>query len=182
MVEEKPKAEVKEQPKAEEKKVEEVKPEVKVDVKKEEKKESPKVVKKDEATAIGKNLHASMKQCKYICKFIKKKSIDEAINYLNEVIKKKKLIPFKGEIPHRHAEGIMSGRYPVNASKLIINVLKGLKGNVLANQMDLDKAKIYYASASWASRPSKKGGGRFKRTNVILKAKEVPIKVDSKTS
>jgi ribosomal protein L22 len=155
-------------PKVEEKKVEEVKPEVKSEVKK----EATKVVKKDEAIALGKNLHASMKQCKYICKVIKKKSIDEAINYLEDVAKKKKLIPFKGEIPHR-GKGIMSGRYPVNASKLIINVLKGLKGNVLANQMDLDKTKIYYASASWASRPSKKGGGRFKRTNVILKAKEV---------
>ncbi len=148
--------------------------------KKEEKKEAPKVVKKDEAIALGKNLHASMKQCMYICKFIKKKSIDEAINYLQEVIKMKKLIPFKGEIPHRHAEGIMSGRYPVNASKLMINILKGLKGNVLANQMDLDKAKIYYASASWASRPSKRGGGRFKRTNVILKAKEMQLKEEKK--
>ena len=176
----KPKIEVKEQPKPEEKKVEETKIEAKPEAKPEVKKETLKVVKKDEAIALGRNLHASMKQCKYICKFIKKKSIDEAIAYLENVAKKKKLIPFKGEIPHRHAEGIMSGRYPVNASKLMINILKGLKGNVLANQMDLDKAKITFASASWASRPSKRGGGRFKRTNVILKAKEIQPKVEAK--
>ena len=39
--------------------------------------------------------------------------------------------------------------------------------------MDLDKARITFASSSFASRPSKRGGGRFKRANVILKAKEL---------
>lgn len=153
---------------SEEKKVEEVKSDVKPAVK-----ETPKITKKDEAIAKGNNLHASMKQCMYICKFIKGKSIDEAIANLEAVTKMKKVIPYKGEIPHRSEPGVMSGRYPINASKIFIPMLKGLKGNVLANQMDLDKSRITFASATWASRPSKRGGGRFKRTNVVLKATEV---------
>jgi len=137
------------------------------------KKEATKAVKKTEAIVKGNNLHASMKQCMYICSFIKRKSIDEAIKMLEDVIKMKRAVPFKGEIPHRSEPGIMSGRYPINASKLFIPILKNLKGNILVNQMDLDNTRIYFASSNYASRPSKRGGGRFKRTNVILKAKEL---------
>jgi ribosomal protein L22 len=159
-------------PKTEAKKAEAKVEETKVETKKEEK-VVPKISKKDEAVTKGNNIHASMKQCMYICSFIKGKSIDEAIKMLEDVIKMKRAVPFKGEIPHRSEPGMMSGRYPINASKIFIPMLKTLKGNVLTNQMDLDKCKIYFASSTWASRPSKRGGGRFKRTNVILKAKEV---------
>lgn len=156
-----------------EKKIEEKKEDKKEEKKPEAKAEKPKLVKKDEAIAKANNLHVSKKQCMYICDFIKGKSIDDSIAYLEEVIKLKKIIPFKGEIPHRRGKGVMSGRYPVNASKIFIPILKNLKGNILVNQMDLDNSRIYFASASWASRPSKRGGGRFKRANIILKAKEL---------
>lgn len=128
-------------------------------------------VKKSEAVARGLNVHASMKQCMFICRFIKGKSIDEALTELEKVIKLKKAVPFIGEIPHRKGN-MMSGRYPVNASKIFISILKSLKGNALANQMDLDKTKIYFASSSFASRPSKRSGGTFKRANIVLKARE----------
>ena len=158
-----------------EKKMEEKKIEEKVENKAEEVKKPEvkkvEVAKKYEAVTRGTNLHASMKQCMYICSFIKNKSIDEAIKDLEDVILYKKVVPFKGEIPHRKGK-IMSGRYPINVSKLFIPILKTLKGNVLVNQMDLDKTRIYFASACYASRPSKKGGGRFKRANLVLKAKE----------
>ena len=148
----------------------EAKPEEKKPEKKEEKKEIPK---KEEAVANGINLHASKKNCMYICRFIKNKTIDFAIKDLEDVIKMKKAVPFKGEIPHRKGKGMMSGRYPVKASKLFINLLKSLKGNVLVNGLDLDRTRISMASASWAARPLRRGGRQFKRTNIILKAKEV---------
>mgnify|MGYP001593607326 FL=1 len=141
----------------------------KKETKKEEKKEVKK--KKEEAVARGMSLRASKKHCMYICSFIKGKSIDTAIENLEEVLMFKRPIPFKGEIPHRKGK-ILSGRYPVKVSAMMINVLKGLKGNVIANGLDLDKTRIYFASASWASRPRRGAGGRFKRTHVILKAKE----------
>jgi large subunit ribosomal protein L22 len=150
------------------------------DNKKEEKKTAPKIEKKEEAVAKGLNLHASKKHCMYLSEFIKNKPIDTAISDLQSVIKLKKIVPFKGEIPHRRGKGMMSGRYPVNASKELVYVLKALKGNVIVNGLDLDKTKIYYASASWASRPAKKGGMRFKRTNIILKAREFPTTAEAK--
>ncbi len=127
--------------------------------------------KKDKAVAKGSGIHVSMKQCMYICSFIKGKSIDGAISDLGDVIKMKIAVPFKGEIPHR--KGMMSGRYPINGSKEFINILKGLKGNVVVNGMDIDKTRISLASATWARRPLRRAGRKAKRTNVILEAMEI---------
>jgi len=151
----------------------EEKQEKKEEQKKESKKESLKQTKekKEEAVVRGLSLHVSKKQCMYICRFIKNKSIDKAMLDLEQVIKLKRAIPFKGEIPHR--KGMMSGRYPVKASKLFINLLKGLKGNISVNNLDLDKTVIYFASANWASRPLRREGRKAKRTSVTLKAREI---------
>lgn len=162
---------------------ENVKPVESKEEKKEEKKETKKTetpkVKKTEAIAYGISLVASKKHCMYICNFIKGKKIDDAISMLQDVIKYKRAVPFKGEIPHRRGVGMMSGRYPINASKIFINILKGLKGNAIVNGMDLDRTFISYGSPSWASRPSRKGGVSAKRTNLLIKAKEIPIKPES---
>jgi len=144
---------------------------------KSEKKTSPKKnekpkVKKFETVAYGRSLPISKKHGMYICSFIKNKEIDKALSELALVIDFKKAVPFKGEIPHRKGKGMMSGRYPVKAAKLFINLLKALRGNVLVNGMELEKTRITIASTSWASRPMRTGGRLAKRTNVLLKAKE----------
>jgi len=142
----------------------------------EEKKESTKahkpVVKKDLAVARSMSLHMSKRHGMYICSFIKNKKIDEAINDLEQVRLLKKAVPFKGEIPHRKGKGMMSGRYPITAAGLFIPILKSLKGNVTVNGMDLTKTRITSASATWASRPARRGGQKGKRTHIILEARE----------
>lgn len=132
--------------------------------------------KKEEAVASGLDAHLSKKHCMYICSFIKGRTIDESMQRLNEVIKFKRAIPFKGEIPHRSQPGIMSGRYPIKASRYFISLLKGLKGNAIQNGLDLDRTRICFGSANWASRPGKSGGTRAKRTHITLKAREVQEK------
>lgn len=156
--------------KMEEHKVEH-KPEEHKEHKPEEKKVEHKITKKDEAIARGLDLHASKKHCMYICRFIKGKKIDVALKDLEDVTKLKKAVPYQGEIPHRKGR-IMSGRYPVKTAKQVISILKALKGNVIVNGMDLDKTRITLASANWASLPAKKGGARFKRSHVLIKAEE----------
>ncbi len=140
--------------------------------KKEEKKPEVKLEKKFEATAHGSALHFSLKHSKYICAMISGKSIDKAMEELEQVTKLKRVVPFKGEIPHKPGKGMMSGRYPIKASAGFITLLKGLKGNAIQNQMDLDKTKITIASPSWARRPMRKGNKQGKRVNIILKAIE----------
>jgi ribosomal protein L22 len=130
------------------------------------------VIKKELAIAWGKSLHISKKHGMYICEFIKGKKIDEAVIDLENVLKFKKAVPFKGEIPHRKGKGMMSGRFPIKASKFFINILKALKGNSIVNGLDLDKTIIYSASASWAPRPARKGNRNAKRTHVILESRE----------
>lgn len=165
--------------KVEEKKMEtkienktEQKHEAKPEVKHEAKPEVKPIVKKHEAIARGAGMHASKKHCMAICRFVKGKTPDKCISYLQDVIKKKKIIHFRGEIPHRKGPGNMSGRYPIASSKQFIYLLKALKGNIVANGLDLDKSRIYFGCANWATRPQRRGGTRFKRTNVLLKAKE----------
>lgn len=148
------------------------------EVKKETKKQI--ITKKEEAIARGLGIAASKKHSMAICDYIKGKSIDQSIAELHQVIKLKRAIPMVGEIPHRHGKGMMSGRYPVDTSKIFINILKALKGNVIVNGLDLEKTRIYFGSASWASRPRRAGGITAKRTNVILKAKEFPMPGEKK--
>ena len=144
----------------------------KVEAKKEEKKQAPK---KEEVSALGRNLDASLKHSMAVCKFIKGMGIEQAIEQLTLVIKKKRAVPMKGEIPHRHGN-IMAGRYPVSTSTAIIGVLKTLRGNCVAHGLSLEKARITYASPSWAVRPARRGGRLGKRTHILIKVREVTHK------
>lgn len=153
----------------------EIKEDKKADVKEEkpaeEKKKAKKEIpRKEKAILVGKDLGISTKHAMAICKLIKGKNPEQAIKELEQVIKLKKAIPMKGEIPHRKGK-IMSGRYPVNASKVFIKLLKTLNGNSSVN--GIESPVIKTAKANLASRPFKRGGSmRFKRTNVYLEAVE----------
>ncbi len=120
-----------------------------------------------EASVNGKNLSISIKHAVAICNLIRNKDIESAIKILEEVTMLKRAVPMSGEIPHRR--GIMSGRYPVKGSRIIINLLKSLKANALVKEIELEKFKIY-AMPNVASRPYKRfGQGRMKRSHIMLK-------------
>lgn len=160
----------------EEKKVDEKKVEAK-DEKKETKKPVKKI-KKNEVSVNATSVPVSTKYAVSICKFIKGKRIRDAIDDLEKVTKLRKAVPMKGEIPHRKGK-MMSGRFPVRASKEFINLLKGLIGN--ANNHELENPRITEAMANKAARPY----GRFgryqrKRTHVTIKAKEMKVKIKEK--
>ncbi len=160
--------------KREEKKEEEK--ETKKEEKKDEKKEKGKPkIKKEKAIVNGLNLGISKKHSMAICNFIRGKNPEDMIPILERVVKLKVAIPMKGEIPHRKGK-MMSGRYPVNASKVFIGLLKTLNGNCSVN--GIDNPVITLAVPNDASRPFKRGGSmRFKRTNVYLEAREKVEKV-----
>jgi len=148
---------------------EETKPEDKVEEKKKPivKKE---IIKKDYAVINIKNSPISTKHSMAICKFIKYKKIEDAIEYLEKVIVGKKAIPMKGEIPHRKGK-MMSGRFPKNASKEFIIFLKSLKANANAN--NLEEPIISEAVANIGTRPyGRFGRTRKKRTNITIKCRE----------
>lgn len=142
-----------------------------------EKTESKKPVVKNEikpkevAVVNGFSMRISPKNSKYICKAIRKKKIDVAIELLEQVVLKKKAIAMNGaEIPHRKGKGMMSGRYPVNAAKEIIELLKQLKANAVVNSVD--NPVITLAIANKAQLPYKKEGRRGKRAHLHIEARD----------
>ena len=138
------------------------------DKKLEENKKSEKVDKKTEAVVNGKDIKISRKHAVALCSFIRNKNIEEAMIKLEDVKKMKIAVPMKGEIPHRKGD-IMSGRYPINAVKEFLILLKSLKANAVYNEIELEKTKLF-CIANIASRPSKRfGQGRHKRVHVQIK-------------
>jgi len=153
----------------EEEKIEETKKagEKKLETKKAKKKQD--VPKKTEAVVKRKDLPISTKYSMAICNMIRGKNPEQAIEMLEQVTRMKKAVKMKGEIPHR--KGIGGGRYPVKAARIFIKLVKELNANSRVN--GLDNPYIETAKADYASRPFKRGGRmRFKRTNVLLVAKE----------
>ncbi len=138
------------------------------------KKETPKV-KKTEASAKGINLPISTKDAKFICKFIVKKRIGDAIRDLEDVEVGKKAVPMKGEIPHKKGKRMSSGRFPKKAGKNFITLLKSLAAN--ANEGNLDEPIIAEAMANQAARPyGRFGRTQKKRTHVKIIAREIAKK------
>jgi ribosomal protein L22 len=140
------------------------------DSRKKDKKPAEKI-KKNEAVVNGISLPISTKDSVAICKFIKRKTIEKAIADLEEVLKFKKAIPMKGEIPHRKGKGIMAGRYPVKPVKHFIIMLKTLQAN--ANINGIEEGIIAEAVPNRASRPYGRFGSiKRKRTHVKIKVME----------
>jgi ribosomal protein L22 len=134
--------------------------------------------KKTEAIVNARNIPVSTKYAVAICKYLKGKGIDAAIDKLEQVKLKKKAIPMKGEIPHRKGK-IMSGRFPVRSSEHFITILKGLKGNALVNE--IEEPLIVSAIPNQASTPfGRFGRVKRKRTHITLIAKS-KIKKKEKT-
>ncbi len=124
---------------------------------------------KNEVFAVGRNYSFSQKHASAICKFIKGKTIPEAIATLEKVKVMKIAVPMKGELPHRKGD-MERGRYPVKASHYIIKLLKCLKGNAAAKNLDEDATVIKLAKADRGETPMRIGrmGRRGKSTHVTL--------------
>jgi ribosomal protein L22 len=154
----------------------ELKKETKTADKKETKKPEKKI-KKDFAIVNAYSLPISTKDSVAICKFIKWKSIENAMKDLEEVAKLKKPVPAKGEYAHKKGKGISSAIYPKKAALNFIRILKTLKGN--ANYNGIENPVIVEAVPNMASRPAGKFG-RYKRKRTHLKIRVEELKVKEK--
>jgi len=149
--------------------------------KKEQTKETPKIVKKPKTEAVVNsfNAHLSTKTSGAVCRFIVGKSIDKAIEDLELVARGKKVVPMKGEIPHKHGKGIMAGRYPKYAAEHFITLLKTLSGN--ANVNNIEEPVIVEAFANIGERPyGRFGAVRRKRTHIKIIVKNKAKKQEKK--
>jgi large subunit ribosomal protein L22 len=148
-----------------------------------ESKKEEKRIKKELAYIYGKDLPLSYKTSGAVCRFIKNKNPSEAIKELEQVIRMKRAIPFRGEVPHRKGlkKGYARGRYPIKTSEYFIKLLKSLISNAKTNLLDTEKIRIVIVKADKASSPIRGtrmayGRKRFKRSNIYIEVKEVDIK------
>jgi len=134
-----------------------------------EKKEVRKENKKKEfAVARGNGLRISQKHCIYICKTILGKSPDAAVARLQDVISEKRAIPMAGlEVGHKR--GMAGGKFPKNACKAVIGVVKQVAAN--ASIAGIENPIIVVAKSDKASSPFKRGGTRAKRCHLYLEIK-----------
>ena len=151
----------------EQKKEETIKVEKKVEVKKES---------KDKAIVNGFSLGISTKHSGSIGKMIYTKPIDRAIEMLELVLQKKMAVPMTAlEIPHKRRSLLPgpvggAGRFPANASREIIHLLKQLKANCESGGVENPVITLFVANI--ASRPFRKDRTRAKRTHIYIEAKD----------
>lgn len=127
--------------------------------------------KKDEAVVRAEGLPISTKQSMALGMFVKFKKINVAIKDLEDVLKFKRAVPMKGEIPHRKGPGMMSGRFPQKSTETFIKLLKSLAAN--AEYVSLENPVIVEVVPNMGARPyGRFGAVRRKRTNLLIRAKE----------
>ena len=135
------------------------------------KKEVSKPVVKEKAIANAYSLRISLKHSKFICKMIKGKTPDQAIEMLANVVKKKQPVKMTGlEVGHQKGKGIAGARFPRNASLAISDVIKQLKANAVVN--GIEEPVITVAMPNQASAPMKKGGRKAKRAHLHLEVQD----------
>ena len=151
-----------------EKKVEAKKEDVKVDEKKVEVKKKVKdIPKKDVAIANGFSLKISPKQSKYVCRVIRGKSPEAAVKRLQEVIDEKRPVPMAGlEVGHKKGKGLAGGKFPKNACKGIMEIVKQVGANAVV--AGIESPIITIAKSDRASAPYRKAGRKAKRTHMHI--------------
>ena len=147
-------------------KVEDKKEDVKIEEKKVVKKE---IKKKELAIANGVALRISPKQSKFVCRTIVRKSPEAAVARLQAVIDERRAVPMAGlEVGHK--KGMAGGKFPKNACKAIMEVVKQAGANAVVN--GIENPVIRIARADRAAAPLRRGGRRAKRTHVHIEVVE----------
>lgn len=101
------------------------------------------------ARAYGKEMRVSPKDAVEVCRTIRGMFLEKAKEYLEDVCKKRRAIPYsihKKKLAHKKGtKG--GGAYPVKTAKEILRVLKNAEENAKYKGLDPDKLKIIHASA-----------------------------------
>ncbi len=139
--------------------------------------------------ASGREVRVSHKAAREVCNTIKGMVLSEAKEFLQQVIQKKKPVPFrrfKKKVGHRHGlEKAFAGRYPVKAAQKILEVLEGAEANADFKGLDPENLRIIHASAypgmkikRYVSRAFGRSSPRFKTLcHIEIALEEVEEKV-----
>lgn len=100
------------------------------------------------AKAFGKNLPISIKDAVNLCRSLKGMKLDDAKDYLEDVMNKRKAVPYFRYLDSiSHRRGIGPGRYPVKEAKYILKVLENAEANAENKDLDTDNLYIMHIAA-----------------------------------
>ncbi len=98
--------------------------------------------------AFGRNLPLSLKDSVNICRTLKGMRLEDAKDYLEDVIKKKRAVPYFRYLDSiSHRKGMGPGRYPVKEAKYILKVLENAEANAEDKELDMDNLFIMHIAA-----------------------------------
>jgi len=138
------------------------------------------VSKKDVAIANGYSLKISPKQSKYTCRVIRGKSPEAAVARLQAVIDEKRPVPMAGlEVGHKKGKGLAGGKFPKNACKGIMEIVKQAGANAVV--AGIENPVIVIAKADRASAPFRRAGRRAKRTHMYIEVREKTWLLENKS-
>ena len=128
----------------------------------------------------GMYLPISFKSSEEICNFLRYKSTKRAKTILENVIEMKQAVPYKKfvkEIPHRRGK-MATGRFPIKASKEILNLIKGVEANAqntgLASDLVIKEITANKGPLQWHYGRQRRR--RMKRTHIGIKVTEQKVK------
>jgi len=163
--------------KKEETKKVETETETKVEEKKEVKetkkqeKKAKEIPKKEVAIANGYSLRISPKQSVYVCKIIRGKSPEGAMNRLQEVIDERRPVPMAAlEVGHKKGKGLAGGKFPKNACRAIMEIVKQAGANAVV--AGIENPVITIAKSDRASAPYRRAGRKAKRTHMHIEVRD----------
>ncbi|MFQ6087421.1 MAG: 50S ribosomal protein L22 [Candidatus Methanofastidiosia archaeon] len=102
------------------------------------------------AKVFGRELRISSKHCVEILREIKGKRCERAKEYLEDVVDKKRAVPFRKhniKVGHKKLLKWDAGRYPVKASKAILKLIDEVETNAEYKGLDRARLRILHTSA-----------------------------------
>jgi len=103
------------------------------------------------AKASAREVRVSPKAAREVCAAIKGMKLDEAKEFLEQVVQRKKAVPYRRHrktMPHRRGlQGAAAGRYPAKAAGKILETLESAESNAEYKGLDTESLKVVHAAA-----------------------------------
>ncbi|MCW4011153.1 MAG: 50S ribosomal protein L22 [Candidatus Bathyarchaeota archaeon] len=101
--------------------------------------------------ASGREVRVSHKHAREVCRTLKGMMLAQAKTYLQDVMEKKRAIPFRRyqkKAGHRRGlDRAFAGRYPIKAAQKTLKILQSAQANAENKGLDIDRLKIVHAAA-----------------------------------
>jgi large subunit ribosomal protein L22 len=121
------------------------------------------------ALASGRDIDISPKAAREICREINGRYLEQAMEYLDDVLGKEKAVPYrrhKKKVGHKRGMRRWPvGKYPVKAAGAVLNVLRNVENNAEFKGLDIARLRIIHACAHRGRRTKRFYTRAFGRTS-----------------